>query len=66
MNTRRQLARLFSAAGFREAHFAYLDDCRLLARFRFLNLCELAAWRLWKTLGLKYPENCLLGVYERL
>jgi SAM-dependent methyltransferase len=66
MNTRKQLRRLFNQEHFRELYFAYLDDCRTFARFRFLNLMELSFWRILRTLGLPYPETCLLGVYERL
>lgn len=66
MNTRRQLARAFSEAGFREAYFAYLDDCRSFARFRRLLTAELWAWRTLRACGLHYPEMCLLGVYERI
>jgi SAM-dependent methyltransferase len=66
MNTRRQLARTFAAAGFQESYFAYLSDCRTLHRFRSLFRLELFAWRSLKALGLIYPENCLLGVYKRV
>jgi SAM-dependent methyltransferase len=66
MNTRRALRRLFGRHGFREAHFAYLDDCRTLARFRATLILELSLWRCLRTLGITYPENCLLGVYERV
>lgn len=66
MNTRARLAKLFADAGFREQSFAYLDDCRTFHRFRFLNWLELCLWRALKSVGLHYPENCLLAVYERL
>lgn len=66
MNTRRRLRRLFEAAGFREHRFDYLSDCRTFARFRSLFHLELFAWRSLRALGLVYPENCLLGVYERV
>lgn len=65
MNTRKRLADLFESHGFREAYFAYLDDCRTLSRFKALQFCELVAWRTGRGLGIRYPENCLLGVYER-
>ena len=65
MNTRRALLRLFEAVGFKEVYFAYLDDCRVFARFRPMQLLELSLWRLLNRAGLHYPENCLLGVYER-
>ena len=65
MNTRERLACQFRQAGFRECFFAYLDDCRTLAKFTGLHRVEIAAWRLFKSFRLSYPENCLLGVYER-
>ncbi len=65
MNTRRRLRLLFNQAGFQEQHFAYLDDCRTFHRFRMLNYLELSLWRLLRTIGLHYPETCLLGVYQR-
>ena len=65
MNTRRRLARLFAEGGFQESYFAYLDDCRSFARFRALHRLELSLWRLLRRVGLRYPEACLLGVYER-
>ncbi len=66
MNTRRRLKRLFASAGFQERRFDYLSDCRTFARFYPLFKLELLAWRTLKSLGLVYPENCLLGVYERV
>jgi SAM-dependent methyltransferase len=66
MNTRGALRRAFGAHGFREAGFAYLDDCRTFGRFRVPHYLELSAWRALRALGLRYPENCLLGVYQRL
>lgn len=65
MNTRRRLRALFHGAGFREQHFEYLDDCRTFHRFRALNYLELSAWRLLQAAGIRYPENCLLGVYQK-
>lgn len=66
MNTRGVLAALFEQGGFRESAFAYLDDCRAFHRSPVLNHVELALWKALNTLGLRYPENCLLGVYERV
>jgi SAM-dependent methyltransferase len=66
MNTRKHLSRLFGERGFRESYFAYLDDCRVTCRFRLLNLVELNLRRFLRGIGLKYPENCLLGIYEKL
>jgi SAM-dependent methyltransferase len=65
MNTRRTLAELFSSHGFEEDGFWYLDDCRSLNRFRLLNVLELSARLVLNKAGLRYPENCLLGVYRR-
>ncbi len=65
MNTRRRLQELTAAVGLREEAFAYLDDCRTFGRFRALLFGELTLWRLLKAVGLRYPENCLLGVYQR-
>jgi len=66
MNTRDALARLATAAGFRETAFEHLDDCRTFAQFKGLNFCEMVGWKMLHTLRVPYPENCLLGVYERL
>ena len=52
-------------AGFREQHFAYLDDCRTFHRVRLLHTMELLLWRLLSAADIHYPENCLLGVYTR-
>jgi SAM-dependent methyltransferase len=65
MNTRAHLARFMEGAGFRESSFAYLPDCRLFGRFRVLHGLELGLWRVLNAAGLPYPENCLLGVYQR-
>lgn len=66
MNTRRRLNDLFAAAGFREAQFRRLDDCRTLARWRVTSALELTLWKTLRMAGIGYPESCLLGVYERL
>jgi len=65
MNTRKELGNLFGQWGFKESFFVYLDDCRTLAGFRATLLLELCSWRVFHAIGLGYPENCLLGVYER-
>jgi SAM-dependent methyltransferase len=66
MNTRRRLRELFEAQGFRESGFLRLDDCKTFANTRLLHFLELSAWRVFKGLGFSYPENCLLGVYDRV
>jgi len=63
MNTRRRLRSLFADCEFQERYFAYLDDLSVFGRFKLLNYVELFAWRILKLLRLRYPENCLLGVY---
>jgi SAM-dependent methyltransferase len=65
MNTRGRLRSLMSDGGFQEEAFKYLDDCRTFARWRALNAIELTLWRLLRSLGLRYPEVCLLGVYRK-
>ncbi len=66
MNTRSALKRHFGDAGFDEARFAYLDDCRTFNRFQFLNLCELLSRKALRAVGLRYPEVCILGLYRRV
>ncbi len=65
MNTKKTLVGLFESHGFRLLQFAHLVDCRVLGRFRFLHFLELSFWRLCRSVGLSYPENCLLAVFER-
>lgn len=65
MNTRKRLKDLFEDGGFEERLFAYLDDCGTFGQIPGLYQAELLAWRALRRLGLRYPENCLLGVYEK-
>ena len=65
MNTRRRLRKIFESAGFAEAFFDYLDDCRTTGGYPSLQRLELGMWRVFRSLGLRYPENCLLGVYRK-
>ncbi len=66
MNTRRKLKKLFARDGFREAEFAWVDDCSALSRFPRLNTLELLARTALRKVAMRYPECNLLGVYERL
>ncbi len=66
MNTKKDLRALFQKSGFKEVHFQYLDDCRTFAGFKFLLYCELVMWKILSVLQLRYPENCLLGIYEKV
>ncbi len=65
MNTRSSLRKLFAAAGFREAEFRYLDDCRVLGRWQATLTAELILCRMFRSIGLHYPEKCLLGIYQK-
>lgn len=65
MNTRATLARHFAGQGMREVYFAYLDDCRTFGGFRSLNYAELTVQRVLRSVHVRYPENCLLGVYRK-
>ena len=65
MNTRRSLRRVFEGNGFAEEGFLRLNDCRALARWRVTAFAELAAERMLRAVGLRYPEYCLLGVYRK-
>ena len=64
MNTRRELTGHFRQAGFAEQLFLYLDDLATFSQIKPLNWLELQAWRALHSLRLRYPENCLLGVYS--
>jgi ubiquinone/menaquinone biosynthesis C-methylase UbiE len=66
MNTRSCLRKLFESAGFCEVHFRKLDDCRTFAKWKPALMAELLLWKTLRSVGLHYPETCLLGVYERL
>jgi hypothetical protein len=65
MNTRRELRRIMSDAGFEEEEFSYLDDCRSLARWKLTNIMELITWKGLHAVGLHYPEVCLLALYRK-
>jgi SAM-dependent methyltransferase len=65
LNTRATLARCFGQNGMTEVFFAYLDDCRTFGKYRRLNRIELSIQRRLRSLGWRYPENCLLGVYRK-
>lgn len=65
MNTRSELRRLLEGAGFQEMAFLKMDDCRTLARWKWTQWMELALWRALRSVGLGYPEQCLLGIYRR-
>jgi SAM-dependent methyltransferase len=66
MNTQRKLRRYFVQNGFSQAAFAHLDDLATFGRFRYLNYVELLIWKSLNVAGLRYPENCLLGIYRKV
>lgn len=66
LNTHHDLQRHAAGAGLRELLYAELDDCRTLARYRWLNSVELAVQRWLRRRSMRYPERCLLGVFERV
>ena len=66
MNTRKALARLFSEGDFAERVFIKPDDCRTFTKFRILARAELILRKILRSIGLSYPEKCLIGVYEKL
>jgi ubiquinone/menaquinone biosynthesis C-methylase UbiE len=65
MNTRKTLMNLFSSNQFSERLFLRLDDCRTFSGFKPLAYMELAIQKVLKRFGVRYPEYCLLGVYEK-
>lgn len=65
MNTQETLLKLFSNNGFNEKLFLRLDDCRTFSGFKPLAWMELALRKLLNRMGLRYPEYCLVGVYEK-
>jgi SAM-dependent methyltransferase len=65
MNTRENLSELFADGGFTEIYFTYLDDCRMFDKFRLISFLNLHLLRFIKKLKFRYPENCLLAVYEK-
>lgn len=64
MNERGTLRALFEGAGMREVAFVKVDDCRASGRFAAWHRVELAVAGLLHRLGLRYPENCLVGIYQ--
>src|SRR5437762_7726551 len=65
MNTRKELLKHFTRAGFSEEIFLYLNDCRSFQRWKWVMILELTTERVFRNLRLRYPELCLLGVYRK-
>lgn len=66
LNTRKQLRTFFREDVFEERLFTYLDELSIFGQSKFLSYAELLLWRVFKKMGLHYPENCFLAVYEKL
>lgn len=65
MNTRNKLMKLFTTGGLEEIAFSKLDDLSTFGCFKFMNYVELLIWKLFRSVSLTYPENCLIGVYRK-
>ncbi|MGQ0652118.1 MAG: class I SAM-dependent methyltransferase [Betaproteobacteria bacterium] len=65
LNTRKTLAHYCGRNDLKEVLFAHLDDCRTFGRFYPLAYGELVLQRALSALGIRYPESCILAVYEK-
>lgn len=65
LNTRKELLKHCNENDLSEVFFAYLDDCRTFAGFQWINYIELSIQKILRSIAIRYPENCLLGVYQK-
>lgn len=65
LNTHKDLLHHTSRNGLAEKSYRHLDDCRVLTRYRWLNYGELTLQKALRSVGLGYPEKCILGVYQK-
>jgi hypothetical protein len=65
MNGRSALRSIMERAGFAERSFKVLPDASLFWRIPYLRRLELGCWRVANSLGLYYPDSCILATYER-
>jgi SAM-dependent methyltransferase len=65
MNTRSKLQQLFTDSQFVEEEFLYLDDCRTFGKWQTATKLELKLERYLRAKGIRYPEVCLLGIYQK-
>jgi SAM-dependent methyltransferase len=65
LNTRKDLAFFAGRSGLSEELFCFLDDCRVLSRYRVLSWCEIRLRSFLHALHLHYPEKCILGIYGK-
>jgi 2-polyprenyl-3-methyl-5-hydroxy-6-metoxy-1,4-benzoquinol methylase len=65
LNTPSRLRALFDASGFDERLIEEIADCGTSGQVPGLYHAELLGWRALRAFGLRYPERCLLAVFER-
>lgn len=65
LNQRGTLRAQAAAHGLDEVWFRRLDDCRASQPWPLVQAVELRLRRIWRRIGLAYPESCLLAVFER-
>jgi len=63
MNSKIELNKLFFDHDFKSMDFRYIDDVSLTISMKYLNYIEMIFWRLFNSLGIRYPENNILAVY---
>jgi 2-polyprenyl-3-methyl-5-hydroxy-6-metoxy-1,4-benzoquinol methylase len=62
LNTRKDIDRVAKLTGLEQVHYQRLDDCRITNSYRLLNRLELASRSALHTVGIPYPEACILTV----
>ena len=62
LNTRTDIDRFARQAGLEQIHYERLDDCRITNSYRLLNRLELVSRSALHTVGIPYPEACILTV----
>jgi 2-polyprenyl-3-methyl-5-hydroxy-6-metoxy-1,4-benzoquinol methylase len=65
LNTFVDLKKHSESAQLALVHYVRLDDCRTTNSYRRLNWFELSVWRALSTVGIPYPEACILSVLRR-
>lgn len=65
LNTRSDIERHAARAGLRVISFQRLDDCRITNSFKSLNRVELWLRAALRSVGIPYPEACVLAVLGR-
>lgn len=65
LNTRNDLLTHTRASGLEEVHFQLLDDCRTFTSFLLVNRLELLVQGQLSRIGVHYPENCILAIYQK-